>query len=457
MSKALLTAVLVSITASLAPAQEIPSGGPPPLQVRGRAIEGVIESTGDASLRQFIEVHLAPAYRESFASSDAVLAHVRAIREACANFGGILVDPIGDDGLLMRFILDGSETQVMMRIDATPPHQIVALDLQEGEARPQGPEVAPITWDNVDARLTEETARGFAGTVLLVRGGRLVLNKGYGLANREQNLRNDTGTIFAIGSVPIDFTKAAILKLEEQGKLHTADLVTKHLNHVPADKQAMTIDHLMSGRSGLPDFHHIAGTDADPDLSWIDRDTAIKRILGASLLFPPGQGEAHSHSAWVLLAAIVEIVSKQAYGAYLREHFFEPAGMKRTGLHEDGEQFTDDKFAVGYGGVSVGKLNIPKYWGRTSWLVMGSGGMQSTPMDLYRWNQSIRTGKTLSPEAAKKYWHRGVLAGGDDRGFFTIYNEGPDDIFIMSSNVKSGPGDLVSKVGRRLAEMVMQP
>ena len=76
-------------------------------------------------------------------------------------------------------------------------------------------------------------------------------------------------------------------------------------------------------------------------------------------------------------------------------------------------------------------------------------------MDLYRWNQAIRTHKTLTPAAAKKYWQGGVLAGGDDRGFFTLYNEGPGDMFIMCSNTHSGPGDLVSSVGRRLAGMVM--
>jgi CubicO group peptidase (beta-lactamase class C family) len=156
----------------------------------------------------------------------------------------------------------------------------------------------------------------------------------------------------------------------------------------------------------------------------------------------------------VLLAAIVEIASKQSYGDFLREHFFVPTGMSRTGNHEDAASFQDDQFAVGYEGQSAGQLNIPKYWGKTSWLVMGSGGMQSTPMDLYRWNQAIRGGKTLSPEAAKKYWQGGVLAGGDDRGFFTLYNEGPGDMFIMCSNAHGGPGDGISAVGRRLVELV---
>jgi CubicO group peptidase (beta-lactamase class C family) len=423
--------------------------------VRGRALEGMIESSGDASLRQFIETHLAPKYRDSFATPDKLIEHLREIREACAGFGGILADPV-TDGMRIRFMLDGREVVVMMRLDSVAPYQIVGLDLEKGSATAsKGPEVAPITWDNLVARLNEEAAHGFVGTVLVVRGGKIVLHQGYGLANRARHIPNGRETIFAIGSVPIDFTRGAILKLEEMGKLRTSDLVSAHLPNVPTDKQSMTIDHLMSGRSGLPDFHHVASVDKDPDLSWIDRDTATKRILSATILFPPGEGEAHSHSAWVLLAVIVEVVSKQPYGNFLHEHFFGPAEMTRTGNHEDGARFADDQFAVGYEGQSVGEPNIPKNWGKASWLVMGSGGMQSNPMDLYRWNQSIRSGKTLGAEAAKKYWHGGVLAGGDDRGFFTLYNEGPRDMFILCSNAHSGPGDRVSKVGRRLAEMVM--
>ena len=454
MTKPLLLALLVIHAASSARAQEPPrEGGPRPRQLRARAVEGMIESTGGASIGQFIETHLAPSYRDSFASQSQLIAHLEAIRTACAGFGGVLADPVGDTGLLMKFMRDGHEAHVMMRIDPDPPHRIVALDLVENDERPQGPDVAPITWENLDARLSAEIARGFAGTVLVVREGKIVLHKGFGLANRERNIPNGTETLFAIGSVPIDFTRGAILKLEEQGKLKTSDPITKYLSDVPADKQAMTIDHLLSARSGLPDFHHL-DSDPDKDLAWIDRDTAIERILSATLLFPPGQGEAHSHSAWVLLAAVVEVVSKQSYETYVRTNFFEPAGMTRTGNHESAARFSDDEFAVGYEGESVGKLNIPKYWGRTSWLVMGSGGMQSTPMDLYRWNQGIRTGRTLSPAAAQKYWHGGILVGGDDRGFFTIYNEGPDDLFILSSNAHARPGDEVSQVGRRLAEMV---
>jgi CubicO group peptidase (beta-lactamase class C family) len=415
----------------------------------------MIQSTGDESLRQFIDLHIAPTYRDSFAPGK-LMEHLRAIREACAGFGGILAAPVGNDGLSLKFLRESGETAVMMRIDPNEPRQIVALELLAGSdaQSPAAPQVAPISWDTLEPRLDEEAKQGFSGAVLVVHGGKIVLNRGYGLANREQNFPNSSETIFAIGSVPITFTRAAILKLEGIKKHSMSDPITKYLSDVPADKQSMSIEQLMSGKSGLPDFHHIVGVDANPDLTWIDRDTAIRRILASTLLFPPGQGEAHSHSAWVLLAAIVEIVSKQSYGEFLRDQFFVPASMTRTGNHEDGVRFDDKQLAIGYEGRSVGTLNMPKYWGKTSWLVMGSGGMFSTPTDLYRWIQAIRSGRTLSAEEAEKYSEGGVLAGGDDRGFLCMYTEGPEDLFIMCSNSHRGPGDQVSAVGRRLAELV---
>lgn len=441
----------VFLTVSIATAQDT---GQSPGQGRGQAIEALIEGSGDESIRQFIETHVAPEYRATFAPGK-LEEHLRAIRAACANFGGILADRTDDGGTRLTFMQGPRETSVVFRVQKDPPYQIVALELEP--TRPSenaGPAMAPITWDTLAQRLDEEAKQGFTGTVLVAHGGKVVLHQGYGMANRERKIPNTTETVFAIGSTPIDFTKAAILKLEETGKLHTSDPITKFLAGVPTDKQAMTIDHLMHGASGLPNFHHVNGVDADKDLSWIDRDEAVRRILGQPLLFAPGEGNAHSHSAWVLLAAIVEIVSKQSYGEFLQKNFFEPAGMTRTGLHEDAARFDDRELAVGYDGQPVGALNTPKYWGKTSWLVMGSGGMESDPMDLYKWMNAIRSGRTLKAAAAAKYWSHGVLAGGDDRGFFCLYTEGPDDMMILCSNTRGGPKSGVGAVGRRLVELV---
>jgi len=449
----LLAAILVTLpSASSAVAQPAEM---PPAQRRVRAIEGMVESAGEEAILQFIEMHVAPAYRDQI-GAEALVAHVRKIREAASGFGGVLAAPAENGATRVTFLKEQHEVSVLFLLEEAPPHRIVALELQAGDTSPaKGPEVPPFTWETLASRLDDAAKAGFAGTVLVVREGQIALHQGYGLANREKGIPNGQDTIFAIGSVPIDFTRAAVLKLEETGKVRGSDPITSFLWDVPGDKRGITLDHLMSGRSGLPDFHHVAGRDADPDLTWIDREEALRRILSQDLLFPPGGGRAHSHSAWVLLAAIVEQVAKESYGEFLRKNFFEPAGMTRTGLHEEAAGFDDGDFAAGYEGQRVGTINIPKHWGRTSWLVMGSGGMQSTPRDLYRWIQAIRDGKTLSAASAGKYWKGGPLAGGDDRGFFCLYTEGPGNLMILCSNVHRAPGDLVSTVGRRLVELVM--
>lgn len=417
-----------------------------------QAIEALGQRSGDAALEQFASEHLAPDYRASFAPGT-LLELLRAIHAAASEAGGVLFGR-QEESYLVRFIGPSREIIVVFRTQPAVPYYIVALGFV-GEP-PVPTAIEPITWKNLEARLDKEASAGFSGTVLVVSEGRVVLSRGYGLANREKQIPNDERTIFAIGSTPIDFTRAAVLKLEDMDKLATRDPITKYLKSVPADKQSITIDHLMSGGSGLADFHHIEGVDVDFDLTWIDRDTAVKRILEGKLLFTPGSSREHSHSAWVLLAAIVEMVSGQPYGDFVRKQLFEPAGMTRTGLHEDLAKVDDRGIAVGYGAQKHGELNSPKYWDRTSWLVMGSGGMSSTPEDLYKFFTAVRGATILSPASAKKYGAGGgLLVGGDDRGFLCMHAERGNDMMFLCSNAHTAPGDHASSVGKRLADLVL--
>src|SRR6516225_5990590 len=293
-----------------------------------------------------------------------------------------------------------------------------------------------VSWDTLEARLKWEAGHGFSGVVLVARDGKVVFHEAYGLANREKKIAMRPDTILAIGSTPIDFTKAGILLLADRGNLSLSDAITKYFKNVPEDKRAITIQHLMTGRSGLPNFHELP-TDRDPDHGWIDRDEAVRRILNRKLLFEPGQGRRHSHSAWGLLAAILEIVSGQSYPEFTREHLFKPAGMKDTGFF--GERFEEERMAVGYGPRKDGEINAPPYWGKTSWLVMGSGGQVSTAMDLWRWVHAVAGGKLLSPESLKQYLGpgQGILAGGDMYGFEIMYAGNSRSCMIVVSNAGS--------------------
>jgi CubicO group peptidase (beta-lactamase class C family) len=290
----------------------------------------------------------------------------------------------------------------------------------------------PLTWDTLDAHMKSQVDQGFSGVVLGVRNGQIAFHRAYGMANREKHIPMRQDTILAIGSTPIDFTKAGILLLAQRGKLKLTDSIAKFLDKVPQDKQAITIQHLMTGRSGLHNFHDVP-SDRDVDHSWIDRDEAIRRILSKKLLFQPGEGRRHSHSAFGLLAAIIEIVSGKSYQEFTREQLFKPAGMTDTRFF--GESYPEERMAVGYGRFNDCKFNAPPFWGKTSWLVMGSGGQVSTAMDMWRWTQAVYGGKLLSAESIKHYGRPDdVLAGGDRYGFNIIYTGGPRSFMVMMTN-----------------------
>ncbi len=180
-------------------------------------------------------------------------------------------------------------------------------------------EAAPLSWETLPAWLEAQAAAGFTGAVLVVRDGEVVVDRGYGPANRELGLPITPETIFATGSQPIDFTHAGILWLAQHGKLRLEDPITRYFEDVPADKRGITLEHLMTGGSGLADFHDVP-SDRDPDHWWIDRDEAMRRIFAQELLFAPGEGDEHSHSAWGVLAAVVEIASGERYQDFTREH-----------------------------------------------------------------------------------------------------------------------------------------
>lgn len=313
----------------------------------------------------------------------------------------------------------------------------------------------PLTWDNLEERLESEAASGFSGVVLVVRDGETVVERAFGMANRAAGIPNRVDTIFGIGSTPIDFTHVAILMLAQQGKLSLDDPITKFFDGVPEDKRSLTVAHLMSGRSGLRNFHG-RPEDGNPDHAWIDRDEAVRRILGQELLFAPGSGDEHSHSAWGLLAAILEIRSGESYQKFTAERIFKPLGMVDTGFY--GEPLPEARMAVGYGVRSNGKVNAPAYWGKTSWLVLGSGGQVSTVADMHRFVAGMRAGKLLNAEMTERFlsaWN-GILAGGSVFGYEIVYTTDPKNMMILISNSNpQGENSPAVALAEGLAELVL--
>ena len=177
----------------------------------------------------------------------------------------------------------------------------------------------------LDEYLSRLERFGFSGGALAVRGKEVLLTKSYGLADRARRIPLTTDSVYNLGSITKQFTAAAILTLEMQGKLAVTDLASKYLDGVPADKSTITLHHLLTHSSGLEsDF---SPTDYDP----VGREEYVRRALQSTLLFKPGEGYEYSNAGYSLLAAIVEMVSGQPYEVYLTERVLKPAGMRETG------------------------------------------------------------------------------------------------------------------------------
>ena len=311
-----------------------------------------------------------------------------------------------------------------------------------------------ITTDNIHKIFTELENEQVSGIVYIKYKGEILIKRAFGMADRQGKRKNTLNTIFGTGSRPIDYTVASILLLDQQGRLSLDDPITDFIAEVPLDKKEMTINHLMKGQSGLPDFFD-NDTDWDADLAWVNRDAAVKRMMNQKLLFEPGKGTSHSHGAFGLLAAIVEIVSNKSYYNFIKDNFLDPAGMTRTGEYGESKDLSADDFAVGWGPQRLGMPNIPPNWGPTSWLIKGSGGMYSTLGDLIKFYRFIREGDVLDKAHKQHFLFPSANLDGSMRGFelFSLYESEDSELFLFLNEFKNQ--DQIRPVMRALENMLI--
>ena len=276
---------------------------------------------------------------------------------------------------------------------------LAALGCLASTSAQDRPIVSGDTGRTIDEYLSRLERFGFSGGALAVRGKEVLLSKSYGLADRARRVPLTTESVYNLGSITKQFTAAAILTLEMQGKLAVTDLASKYLDGVPADKAGITLHHLLTHSSGLEsDF---SPSDYDP----VGREEYVRRALQSKLLFKPGDGYEYSNAGYSLLAAIVERLSGQTYEVYLTERVLKPAGMRETGYKLP--KWAPDRIAHGYrdGGGDWGtileKIQEPD---APYWTLRGNGGLHTTLGDMLAWHRALDTDAVLSKDARAKYF-----------------------------------------------------
>ncbi|HEX7180349.1 MAG TPA: serine hydrolase [Thermoanaerobaculia bacterium] len=239
-------------------------------------------------------------------------------------------------------------------------------------------------------------AGGPGAAVLVAKDGQVLLRKGYGMANVELGVPIQPDMVFDIASVTKQFTAAAILMLQERGKLSVEDEVTKYLPDYPTHGQKITLHHLLTHTSGVPNFTGLP--------EWWPRmreDMTVQQIVDIfkdkPLDFRPGEKMSYSNSGYVLLGAVIEKASGKSYEDFIEQEIFAPLDMKRSRYGRQTEVVPGR--VAGYDRTEDG-TRVAQYISMTQGYA--AGDLISTVDDLALWAEALSSGKLLKRESLER-------------------------------------------------------
>ncbi|HEV8557683.1 MAG TPA: serine hydrolase domain-containing protein [Actinophytocola sp.] len=276
----------------------------------------------------------------------------------------------------------------------------------------------------------------FRGAVQVRLGDRVLLNRGYDMADTATGVPNGPDTRFQIASLTKQFTALAVLRLQELGKLRTADPVCAHLPRCPPPWAPITIDQLLTHTSGL--FSYTEPSDAkDRFLAKPGTHFTPEQLIGTfadrPLNFVPGSQWGYSNSGYAVLGYLIELTSGQDYGTFLRQQIFEPLKLNDTGYLANPQN--GPPVATGYADWST----VATYEEPTA--AFAAGGLYSTVNDLARWNDFLRTANpsiVARDTLAQLVRPRIAVTGTDHYGYGIFINGMIDDPIYVHNGGNPG-------------------
>ena len=245
----------------------------------------------------------------------------------------------------------------------------------------------------VDGLLADYRGRVPGASVLVLRDGRPLLRRGYGLAVLEDGIKATPQTNYRLASVSKQFTAAAVLLLAQDGKLGLDDPIRRWLPSLPKACDAITLRQILSHQSGLIDYEDVMPASFDADAHQMHDSDVLAVLEGQDrTYFAPGSGYRYSNSGYSLLALVVAKASGRGFAEFLRERIFLPLGMRDTVAYERGVSNVAHR-AYGYS-YENGR------WQRTDQsptsATLGDGGIYSSIDDLAKWDAALYDQRLLS-------------------------------------------------------------
>lgn len=261
--------------------------------------------------------------------------------------------------------------------------------------------------DDIDRLFEAFTGEHVPGAaVMVIENGKPIVIKTYGTADSDNHAPVTTHTNFRLASVTKQFTAMCIMMLVERGNLSFDSVVTDIFPNFPAYGRYITVRHLLQHTSGLISYESLIPDDATEQV--LDRDVLRMMAQQDSTYFAPGSDYRYSNSGYAMLAMIIEEVSGLTFARFLRKNIFDPLGMKNTVAYEDGFSEVTNR---AYGYVLEDSVFVFSDQSLTS-AVLGDGGIYTSLVDLFTWDQALYTETLVSYEMMKEAFTPGVLTDG---------------------------------------------
>ena len=257
----------------------------------------------------------------------------------------------------------------------------------------QGDPVAARVDSLVAAEMRWQRIPGLS--LAVVRDGRVVLARGYGMANLEHQVPVKPETIFQSGSVGKQFTATLVMMLVEEGKIGLDDPITRYFPDGPEAWKAITVRHLLTHTGGTTDYPD----DFDFRRDYTE-DELLKRAAGIPLAFTPGDRWSYSNLGYLMLGVLIHKVSGKFYGDLLDERIFTPLGMETARVITEADIVPNR--AAGYQ-LDKGEIKNQD-WVAPTINTTADGSLYLTALDMAKWDAALYSERLLKRTSLEQMW-----------------------------------------------------
>ncbi len=244
--------------------------------------------------------------------------------------------------------------------------------------------------DLIGSAMKRDLIPGMA--LLVTRPGQVMRRSGYGLADVEHRVPVTADTMFQSGSLGKQFTAAAVLLLEERGRLRLDDPISRYLPNLPPGWAPITVRQLLSHTSGIHDSEEDGGEVFDLRREYTD-DELLKVLQSYPLNYAPGARWKYSNSGYIIAGILVTRIAGRFYGDFLRSELFRPLGMRTARIISNTDIIPDR--AMGY--VREGSKIRNQDFASASLNATGDGSLYLSLEDWSAWIAAMDRRALLSP------------------------------------------------------------